>query len=230
MNQGNFGNYGNFGATGFYGASMAQQESPQNILNDIMSIQNSVMSDGYQKFMRRLFEEFITNSISDKHRFNKNIYKKLSYLPGTQDELSIVICIEINEQLRTVKHNVLRLEDAIRHQMVYEELDDSVVSKFPFVATQKTTLKIDISINEFMYNLNQLVERVGDYAIAYSNACGNYDLTNDELSKYEFNFGGIVVRPLFISDGSILYQYAFSRYLCQALKGDAMFAYVERNL
>ncbi len=222
----NGGNY----TGGFSTGPVMQQRTPQQILDSIVSIQNSEDSKKQEHFIIELFQHFITESINDSHRYDRNVYKLMSYLPNTQDELSIVVCIEINDTIKTIKHSILRLEDAIKYNIKFELLDDSLINRLPMITTTRTKLKADFTIDDFMFRLNQFVDEIWEFGVAMLAACGNnINAVNSELSKYSFEFGGIVVTPLYTNVGDILFQYSFNRLFCQTLKGDAMFAYVERN-
>ena len=219
------GNYtGNVG-----GNVLTQQRSIGDILNNILSISQSVESKNYEQFMITIFLHLITESISDTHRYDRNIFRQMTYLPNTNDGMTIVVCIEINDQLQTIKHSILRADEALSYNIKSEILDDNHINRMPMITTNRIKLKMDLTIDDFMARLNHFVDEVWEFgAVLYQQLGGNIEAINIELGKFEFSFGGIVVKPLYVNTGEMIFQYSFSRFFCQSLKGDAMYAYVER--
>ena len=108
-------------------------------------------------------------------------------------------------------------------------LDDNHINRMPMITTNRIKLKMDLTIDDFMARLNHFVDEVWEFgAVLYQQLGGNIEAINIELGKFEFSFGGIVVKPLYMNTGEMIFQYSFSRFFCQSLKGDAMYAYVER--
>ena len=206
---------------------MVRYRSVDDLFRSIDSIQNSEKSIKYESFMTDVFRSLITTSISDTHRFDKNIYIRMGY-ESRDDRLCIVICIEINEKLGTIKHSIIKEEEVIRMGVDFIELDDQF-DDVPMTSASKTRNKLNASIDEYMFELNMLTNEIADLIdeLLYTEN-DNIDIVNDILSRNVFQFGGIVVKPLIINN-SVEYQYSFNRFMCQNLKGDAMFATARRN-